>query len=155
MYDVIELGGGEHPKYHPNLDAVYGDIQKDVRHGLPFDAESVKRIVSYDVLEHFTFEEALALLRECRRVLTEDGELEFIVPDMEEAIKANPEWCDHLRNVVYGTRRDRFDIHKMWWSKDLARYVLAKEGWVVTVEPSLHGGEQRQPKFRIFAVKRW
>ncbi|HEY0159252.1 MAG TPA: methyltransferase domain-containing protein [Thermoanaerobaculia bacterium] len=53
----------------------------DVRQGLPF--ENAAFIFAEHFLEHFELEEALALLRECRRVLADDGVLRLTTPNLD------------------------------------------------------------------------
>jgi predicted SAM-dependent methyltransferase len=48
---------------------------------LPFDTESVHAIFSSHMVEHLTYKEGLAFLKECRRVLRPDGAMRIIVPD--------------------------------------------------------------------------
>lgn len=56
--------------------------QCDVRNGLPYATGSVDLIASCHMLEHLTYKEGLAFLRECRRVLKpESGGIRIIVPD--------------------------------------------------------------------------
>lgn len=152
MLDVLEIGGGHNPRYHPNVDVVYGDVQVDVRLGLPFASESVKCIYSSDFVEHLTFIELLRLLQECWRILIPNGVLDFTVPDMARAVAVNPSWNDALSHVVYGTRRDAFDVHRAWYSPALLGYVLEHEGWAVTHYETEHG-MPLEPKFRVEARK--
>lgn len=53
----------------------------DVRQGLPF--ENAAFIFAEHFLEHFELEEALALLRECRRVLADEGVLRLTTPNLD------------------------------------------------------------------------
>lgn len=53
----------------------------DVREGLPF--KDVAYIFSEHFLEHLDLDDALALLRECRRVLREDGVLRLTTPNLD------------------------------------------------------------------------
>ena len=67
-----------------NIDAQafpYVDRVLDVRRGLPF--EDVEVIFSEHFLEHFDLDDGLALLRECRRVLREDGVLRLTTPNLD------------------------------------------------------------------------
>jgi predicted SAM-dependent methyltransferase len=61
---------------YPGVDRVL-----DVRRGLPF--EQVTHIFAEHFLEHFELEDALRLLRECRRVLTDDGVLRLTTPNLD------------------------------------------------------------------------
>ncbi len=81
----IHLGSGrEHlpgwtnvdVKPYPGVDAVL-----DVREGLPFSDASF--IFAEHFIEHFTLDEATALLRECRRVLLPDGVLRLTTPNLD------------------------------------------------------------------------
>ena len=50
---------------------------------LPFADASFDRIFSEHVLEHFTRDAGLSLLRECRRVIVPDGRIRITVPDLD------------------------------------------------------------------------
>lgn len=58
---------------------------------LPFQDESFDYIFSEHFLHHLFFDEALALLRECHRVLASDGVLRTVVPDADLRTYAPPE----------------------------------------------------------------
>lgn len=53
----------------------------DVREGLPYDTASVDLIMLCHMLEHLTYDEGLAFLRECRRIIKPNGVIRIIVPD--------------------------------------------------------------------------
>ena len=53
----------------------------DVRRGLPF--VDVELIFSEHFLEHFDLDDGLALLRECRRALADDGVLRLTTPNLD------------------------------------------------------------------------
>jgi predicted SAM-dependent methyltransferase len=88
----LHLGCG--PKYLSGFVNVDGNILRkrdvwlDLRNGLPFSSNSIASIYSSHVFEHFYAEELAALLRECHRVLTPDGFLRAVVPDMASAARA-------------------------------------------------------------------
>lgn len=151
----IELGGGGNPRYHPNIDAVPGpgvDIVHDLTKGIPLSDDSVDAIYSTDFYEHLTFSEGLALLKECKRCLVSTGFIEFVIPDMPQGVKANSQWNQHLSNIVYGTRRNQFDVHKSWYTPEFVKYILENEGWGnVGIIPV--GAETPEPKFMARAWK--
>lgn len=76
-----------------NIDVIDGDnfakafqykfLRHDVKNGLPFSTTTVDLIQLHHVLEHFTYEEGLRLLRECRRVVRSDGAMRITVPSLE------------------------------------------------------------------------
>lgn len=55
--------------------------QGDVLERLPWEDGRFRWVVAHDVLEHFTFEELVRLLREVRRVLAPGGRFLVIVPN--------------------------------------------------------------------------
>jgi len=59
----------------------------DLRNGLPFGDKSVDRIFSEHFLEHLHRHDAVKLLAECRRVLTDDGVIRVSVPDLRTLIE--------------------------------------------------------------------
>jgi predicted SAM-dependent methyltransferase len=54
----------------------------DVRKRIPFPDSSVSCIYSSHTFEHFTYEESLAVAKECFRVLKPVGVLRIVVPDL-------------------------------------------------------------------------
>ena len=65
-----------------------GDVRYlDVRKGLPFAEASVQCIYSSHTFEHFTFDESLALSKECLRVLQPGGTIRIVVPDLALIVK--------------------------------------------------------------------
>lgn len=93
----LDLGCG--PNVDPefcNLDYDWRpgiDICWDVTCGLPFKDGHVGGIFSEHMLEHLAFAHALALLKECRRVLRAGGILRVVVPDGQIYLS---EYAKHL-----------------------------------------------------------
>jgi SAM-dependent methyltransferase len=64
------------------------DVQRyDVRKGLRFADGSVRYIYSSHTFEHFTGPEALAVAKECFRVLAPKGILRVVVPDLDFIVR--------------------------------------------------------------------
>src|SRR3954452_22706007 len=59
----------------------------DVRRGLPFDDGSAAFIYSSHMIEHMSRWQAVAFVRECRRVLAVDGVLRLATPDLARWIR--------------------------------------------------------------------
>lgn len=86
----LNIGGGRgNVDGWISIDVDDGDIQWDIRWGIPFDDASVHRIYAAHLLEHLSYpREALKFLREARRVLTPTGILRVVVPDIEAYLHA-------------------------------------------------------------------
>ncbi|CAN5703962.1 hypothetical protein BH23PLA1_BH23PLA1_11080 [soil metagenome] len=86
----LHLGCGF--KYIPGMINVDGnvfrkiDLWHDLRNKLPFPDQSCRLVYSSHTLEHLFPEEAMMLLREIRRVLSEEGVARIAVPSMEHAL---------------------------------------------------------------------
>jgi len=80
------------------------DMQLDVRNGLPFDDDSVNGIYSEHFIEHLTQSEAVAFLRECRRVLKYKGILRISTPDLSNSVQRylNNDWREKSNLDTYG-----------------------------------------------------
>ena len=60
-----------------------GVLVHDLRRRFPFKNDSAHIVYTSHTLEHFTREEGLRLLRECRRVLMPEGVIRVVVPDLD------------------------------------------------------------------------
>ncbi len=80
------------------------DLQLDVRNGLPFDDDSVDGIYSEHFIEHLTQSEAVAFLRECRRILKYEGALRISTPDLSNSVQRylNNDWREKSNLDTYG-----------------------------------------------------
>lgn len=65
-----------------DLEGSSADVIHDLNAGLPYPDGSVGHIFAEHVIEHFDYAGALALLRECRRVLAPGGCVRMSTPDM-------------------------------------------------------------------------
>src|SRR5436190_9427731 len=89
----LHLGCG--PQILPgwvNLDNVkYPGVDKvvDITKGLPY--KDVSRVFAEHFIEHLAYDDALALMRECRRVLSDDGVLRLSTPNLDWV------WVTHYR----------------------------------------------------------
>jgi predicted SAM-dependent methyltransferase len=81
---LIEVGSGERPGEAgwTTIDITQKcDIFWDLRKGLPFPDNSVKKIYSSHFLEHLSFGEIQKFLIECKRALVPGGKFLICVPD--------------------------------------------------------------------------
>jgi predicted SAM-dependent methyltransferase len=160
----LNLGSGFRPKHAAgwiNIDlSDEADLQLDLREPLPFHDNSVAEIYSEHFLEHLSYpnlgdstaweietperpSEALAFLRECRRVLVPGGVLDLVVPDAESILIEyaardiqpfpryewwGPRWCNtplHCVNYVFRQGSE----HKYAYDEETLTAVLHAAGW--------------------------
>jgi len=91
------------------------DVRRaDVRKRIPFPDASVSYIYSSHTFEHFTYDESLAVARECLRVLKLGGIFRVVVPDLGIMVRdylaeaANPKASHRFigRLLLTGSVRD-------------------------------------------------
>lgn len=98
---------------------------------IPVRSSSVDEIMLSHVLEHLPFYAGVELLRECRRVLMDDGEVTVIVPDMRAVHLA------HVTGQISNRHLNDFFVHSYMqeshhrWSYDwpTLRDVLRENGF--------------------------
>ena len=74
----------------------------DVSRPLPFDSETFDGVFSEHVLEHFSYEGGISILKEVFRLLKPDGILRIIVPDAERLVRSYFESPEDLVTYRYG-----------------------------------------------------
>jgi predicted SAM-dependent methyltransferase len=92
---------------HPGVDHV-----ADLREGLPFD--EVAFIYAEHFIEHLRYDDALSLMRECRRVLRDDGVLRLSTPNLDWVV------ASHYRRAF---EKEEHELLGCFWMN------LAFHGW--------------------------
>lgn len=122
-----------------------GDIQLDLTQPLPFPDNSVEKIYSSHVLEHFSYPHPmLDLLRECRRILKPGGTFSLAVPNARIFIDAynddskfdRPAFCGWDVGLTYRSKIDYLNFiaymggdHKHLFDEPGLLAVLAEAGF--------------------------
>lgn len=143
-------------RWHPGVDVCW-----DVSRGLPFEDGSVGGLFSEHMLEHIAFPDAMALLKECRRVLLPGRIVRLIVPDGQLYLS---EYAKHLAGstasmpyaegdkgrysivtpMVSINRAFRLHGHQFIWDYETLRLALLSCGFT-NVERCAFG-QGRDPK---------
>ncbi len=120
------------------------DIYWDLRRGIPFPNESVRRIYSSHFFEHLSFKEAQKFLDECKRVLVSNGKFLICVPNARLYIEAyakgtslNPETFFGYRPAYnHTTRIDYLNYtaymdgeHKYMFDEENLVFILRSKGF--------------------------
>lgn len=117
------------------------DVRRmDVRKRIAFPGSSVSCIYSSHTFEHFSYEESLAVARECFRVLKPGGILRIVVPDLAIAVReyladtADPKASHRLvgRLLLGGSVRDLLHPgahHKQMFDERSLAHMLKEAGF--------------------------
>jgi len=131
---VLEVGGGENPRYHPNLDIrdlPQVDIVADIRDGIPFCDGVLDLIYCNHLIEHLNFNEAERFIDECHRVLAKKGRLIVGFPDIKEIadyINYRPINL-HSIDMIYGAQDYETNLHKSGFNTESLRSMVEKKGF--------------------------
>jgi predicted SAM-dependent methyltransferase len=98
------------------------DIVWDLTRGIPVDNSSCKLVYCEHLLEHFTVEQGLSLLRECYRVLEPGGVLRVAMPSLDVLIKDSylgswrgQDWLSWPQYQFIETRAEMLNIAFRGW----------------------------------------
>jgi len=142
----IEIGSGKNKRK--------GYISCDIRNlpgvdyvcsanELPFKNESIEEIYSRHLIEHFTLKEFLKVLEEWNRVLTKEGMLYIICPNiiwhLEQILESDHNSMYSKTSgknhrywgfgSLFGWQQDEYDIHKFGYYFELLRDILQDFGF--------------------------
>lgn len=96
---------------------------------MPFDDNSVTHLYAGHFLEHIAFEDLPLILKEIARILTPDGEVMFVGPDLT---RAEENWPEMVAPILNGEGRWPGDEH-LWESREeTIMDLLKEEGWEAT-----------------------
>lgn len=87
---LLHLGCGERLMpgwYNLDIEPPPGGIRQDLTKRLPYLDDSVDLIFTEHFIEHVTFEEGFALMKECVRVLKKDGRIRVSTPDLRHLVE--------------------------------------------------------------------
>lgn len=125
------------------------DIYWDLQKGIPFPNESIHKIYSSHLFEHFSFKEGQKLLDECLRVLVPGGSFSICVPNAKIYIEAylrnqdldsstffkhksafnNLSRIDYVNYVAYMGGYGNGEHHKYMFDEENLVAVLEKKGF--------------------------
>jgi predicted SAM-dependent methyltransferase len=128
------------------------DLYWDLRRGLPFKRHSVDAIAAEHLFEHLTFDQGVALMRECLRVLAPGGVLRISVPDLERYVASYLGQDDLIDQVRPGRRTRALALgevfflygHQCMYDFETLERACTEAGFA-TVERSSFGQGRIQP----------
>lgn len=158
--EVIELGGGFSPVFHPNLDIakVVGkvDIISDVRIDLPFIDGCCNHVYSAHLIEHFFYREGEAFLKKIWCILKSGGKAEIICPDLEELVEQYKRegLTDRVGGAFCGGHNNRWDVHHSVYDEIALRNAMEKVGFKIIEVQKKQYNRYGIPELRMVGIKR-
>ena len=144
-FDKLELGSGERPSEgYLNQDIIeLGGVKLDFKCN-PWEVNlpenSLSEVIALGVMEHLRFKDFKKTLIHIHKILKEDGEFLFDVPDMKiwseylynithEMEDKNPFKKEHIWATIYGWQRWPGDEHKCGWIKEELIKAIKEAGF--------------------------
>lgn len=139
---IIEIGGGNNPRYRPNLDIRPGpqvDIVADLNKPLPLSDKSYEHVHSAYAIEHIGWRQVKPFIHELHRILVPGGTCLIVTANLLEQCRRlieTAEWNDDLIGMVFGGQDYPENTHRCGFSPDYAIRLFREAGFSgVTVRP--------------------
>ena len=138
----LHLGCGNiHLKDFCNVDilpTIAVDVISDISKLSNFKNDSIELIYACHVLEHFSHDEAVKVLKRWFEVIKPGGELRISVPDIDRIVKIYSKNWQHFQTpgntpwigLLYGGQGDPYDFHKTGFNFCWMKYLLEEIGFV-------------------------
>lgn len=101
---------------------------------LPYEEESIDEILAVQVLEHFTLNEGLEMLKHWVNLLKKGGVLEVDVPDLTGTVEifnkagTSTEEISWFLRLMFGSQKNLGNYHKWMYTPDTLRYYFEQLG---------------------------
>ena len=114
------------------------DVISDISKLDNFNDDSIELIYACHVLEHFSHDDAVNVLKRWFQVLAPGGELRISVPDIDRIVKIYTKNWAHFQTpghspwigLLYGGQGDPYDFHKTGFNFCWMKHLLEKIGFV-------------------------
>lgn len=121
---VIELGGGDRPMFHPNVDARWGpatDFVADFEQPLPITSEEWDGVFSRYAIEHLSWRKVGDFLREVYRILRLGGTAVIVTANGEAQMRwaltrAGGDWDERVSQCLGGDQDYVENTHKVFFN---------------------------------------
>ena len=132
---IIELGGGNFPQFHPNIDCRKVDnvdIVADFEKLLPLPSDEYDLVVSKFVIEHISWRNVRQFVQEIHRILKLNGQAILITANLLEQAKqiaSKPMWDGSESNLIFGGQDHEGNFHKCGFSPEYAIRLFKEAGF--------------------------
>lgn len=132
------------------------DKKLDAKDLSEFTDGSVNAIYASQLLEHFTYDESIRLMKEWHRALKEGGHIIIGVPDMEEILEVASTWdlrqeavWTAMMKYIYGWQTNEGDIHKWGYCAESLMAFVKKMGFKMR---RIYRGYPRRPSPTMMVI---
>jgi len=139
---VVELGGGQNPKFRPNIDCrkmLNVDFVMDFEKPLPLDSDQFDMVYSAYTLEHVSWRNLKSFVKEIWRILKPTGKAVIVTANLLEQCKkvvAAKEWNEDFSCLIFGGQDYPENTHKSGLSMASAIRLFREAGFKsVSVAP--------------------
>ena len=134
---VLELGGGDRPQFHPNLDIREGpgvDIVADLNEPLPIDSEIYDGVFGMYIIEHLSWRKVKQFISETHRVLKPSGIGVMITANLLEQCKLAIQWFEQgketeVSQMLFGDQGYPENTHMNGFSPSYAIKLFKEAGF--------------------------
>lgn len=132
---VLELGGGNKPVFHPNLDIKplpNVDIVANLERLLPIGDESYDGVYSAYAIEHISWRWVKRFVSEVHRILRLGGTAVFVTANLKEQAKViagKGAWDGSESCMIFGDQDYPENIHKCGFSPEYAGRLFGEAGF--------------------------
>ena len=132
---VVELGGGNSPRFHPNLDCRKldnVDIVADFEKPLPLLSDEYEIVLSKFVIEHIGWRYVKQFVQELYRILKPNGQAIIITANLLEQAKvivSKQVWDGNESNLIFGGQDHEGNYHKNGMSPEYAIRLFKEVGF--------------------------
>lgn len=134
---ILELGGGDNPLYHPNIDIRLlpnVDLVIDFNYCLPIPNDSYKGVFCRYTVEHISWRRIRFFLSEIYRILMLGGKVIIITANLLEQARVlvsspSDQWCDNYIGMVFGGQDYTENGHMCGFSPEFLTRILKGIGF--------------------------
>ena len=134
---VLEVGGGDRPQFHPNLDIREGlgvDIVCDLNEPLPIEGEIYDGIFGMYIIEHISWRRVRHFISETHRVLRPGGIVVMITANLLEQCKLAIQWFEQgkekeVSQMLFGDQGYPENTHRNGFSPNYAIKLFRDAGF--------------------------
>lgn len=138
--EILEVGGGAIPLFHPNMDMrklPEVDIVANIEERWPIENERYDGVFGKFVIEHVSWRRVPFFIAECYRILKPGGSAMMIGPNTfeqcKEIIRRGKIHTDEASMIFGGQEEPGWNEHKAAFSPDYAKELFTGAGFVKVV----------------------